>query len=173
MAVGDLTYTSIASTTLSSTSTALTFNSFSGYTDLLITVHTLNPANANLVMRFNGDSTVNAYQMSGVYGNVTTLENVSYDFTGVYINMSNGHQSTSVPGYMEIHVPLYSNTSAFHTGIVKFGSMFTGSSATGAQVDISNYCWRNTSAITSIEINNQGNNFAIGTVASLYGITAA
>lgn len=173
MAVGVTTYTPIASTTLSSTNTALTFSNFSGYTDLLITINTLNLSNANHVMRFNGDSTINAYQMSGIYANLTTFENVTYDFTGVYINMSNGHQSTSVPGYMEIHIPLYSSTSTFHSGIIKFGSMFTGSSSTGAQVDVSNYCWRNTSAITSIEINNQGNTFAIGTIASLYGITAA
>lgn len=173
MATGDRAFTSLFSTTLSQTSTSITLSGFTGYTDLMIIVHTLNPTNNNFLMRFNGDATSAAYQMSGVYANLTTFDNVTYDHTGIYPNMSNGHQSTSVPAYMEIHVPLYSNTSTFHNGIIKFGSMFTGSSATGAQVDISNYCWRNTSAIKSIEITNSGNDFAIGTMVSLYGITAA
>ncbi len=163
MAAGS-TYTPIATTTLGSAATSVTFSSISGaYTDLIVISSISITAGADdLRMQLNSDTATN-YSDTILKGNgtsATSRRNTSG--TGFYISWD-GNLSTTISTYIN-HIMNYSNTSTYKTVL----SRSNGTSGLDAVVSL----WRSTAAINTVKIYS-ASNFAIGSTFTLYGIAAA
>jgi hypothetical protein len=160
-----VTFTPIATTTLGSAQSSVTFSSISGaYTDLvLVTNGKMSAGSAlNNKLTFNSDTTTN-YSRTYIYGDGSTPisgRDSSQDNLGfIYWNSTN-------PNTTIIQIQNYSNTTTYKTAIARTSE----SGVAAAYVGL----WRSTSAITSITITRGStNDFASGSTFSLYGIAAA
>ena len=164
-----LTYESIATTTLSSAQSSVTFSSISGsYTDLvLVSVSTTSLANRDYNLRFNSDSGTN-YSFTVLAGSgsaASSARGSNASNTGLYIVSGT---STTIPGTVISHIQDYSNTTTFKT-------MLQRGNESGGEVCAGVSLWRSTSAITSITIyaSMTSANFNSGSTFTLYGIKAA
>ena len=167
MAAGS-TYTPIATTTLGSAQSSITFNSFSGYTDLILVANARNASGSgyDLLCRLNGDSGSN-YSRTALFGNGSSAQSSrASNETGFYLG------ATAPTGSGEFYPDIiqfmnYSNTTTNKTVINRVGSH---NNVVTAQVNL----WRSTAAITSIVLTvNTGQNFETGSSFTLYGIQAA
>ena len=155
------TYTPIATTTLSTSSSSVTFNSFSGYTDLRLIMSIKNGIGADYQIRatVNGDG-------AGNYS-ATILRNASalrYTNNGFIIAGWSNNSNYSVN---RLDFLSYANTSVYKTVINRFDNI-------GDYVGMGVNVWRNTAAITSISIGlESGQNMVSGSTFTLYGILAA
>ncbi len=167
MAAGP-TYEPIATNTLSSSASSVTFSSISGsYTDLVVVCSFFKPTGGSPRFRLNGD-TSSLYSQTVVYGNGTTASSSRESSEGAYYLMDFLSPSTSVPNLSIVNVMNYSNTTTHKTILERAGAADTG---TVASVGL----YRSTSAITSITINADGSSgvFSSGSTFTLYGIAAA
>jgi hypothetical protein len=165
MAAGS-TYTPIATTTLSGTSTSVVFNSFSGYTDIILVANII-PSGTGLSpqMRINSDSGSN-YSYTILYGNGTAAgSGRGSSLTTTYWYYANSPATGSPTPYI-INFMNYSNTSTYKTILGRFGGA-------GVETDAQVCLWRNTAAITSFEFFTSASSFALGSTFTLYGILAA
>ena len=161
------TYEPIATTTLGSNSTSVTFSSISGtYTDLvLVMVAKLTTSGLDDVgFRFNSDSGSN-YSRTWLEGNGSTTgsgrasNETDMAIAGYYDNTDWTTQVT--------HFFNYSNSTTFKTAINRESTSYGNA---GAKVGL----WRNTAAITQIVISPRNSkSFASGSTFTLYGIKAA
>ena len=160
------TYESIASTTLTSNSTTVTFGSIpQTYTDLVLIINgqVVTGGSRNSFINFNSDTATN-YSATIIYGNGTSAlssrsSNISYAGGCVF---ASGVNSTVIYNIMN-----YSNTTTYKT-ILGRGNV------SNDVVDLRVSMWRSTAAITSIAITlDSSNSFASGCTFSLYGIKAA
>ena len=159
------TYEPIATQTLSSPSTSVTFSSFSGYTDLyLIVSGKSDGSNADFGLRFNGDTGTN-YSRLYLYGNGSTATSGVTSNSG-YMNLMNfSNVQTEVN---RVHIMNYSNSTTYKTCLSRIDD--AASLGTVAQAGL----WRNTAAITSLSIVTGGASaLQAGTMLTLYGIKAA
>lgn len=166
MAAGK-TYEPLATTTLGSAQSSVTFSSISGsYTDLVIVCFASNDTSARgIALRMNSDSGTN-YSNTRIYGDGSTASSDRDTNTGLMYIGINGSSSTDFSTHI-INVMNYSNTTTYKTAIARSGY------PTG-YVDSYVGLWRSTSAITSIEITKSGSvNWRAGSTFSLYGIAAA
>jgi len=161
MAAGS-TYTKIASNTLSSTATSVTFSSIpQTYTDLRIVAALSLTANNNAYVLFNGDGGEN-YSITYIQGaggsvassRVTPSSYGYVDFAG-----------TTAQHTVTVDIMNYSNATTYKTWLSRGGN---AASLVIAYVGT----WRNTAAITTVGFANDGGILA-GTTISLYGIAAA
>jgi hypothetical protein len=165
-----LTYTPIATQTLSSTATTVTFSSISSaYTDLVVVVSG-QVASAGIVLKiqFNSDTASN-YSMTELYGtgssaasarrtSQTAIE-TSYNL----VNFDNGNIGNAL-----INVMNYSNATTYKTVLARTNSPSATYPGTVATVGL----WRSTAAINSMTLFAAAN-FSIGSTFSLYGLLAA
>lgn len=164
-----VTYDKIATTTLSSAASSVTFSSISGsYTDLIVVGNIGYTASGyDSWIRFNGDTGTN-YSYTVLYANPgtggsagstrgTSTSNILFDRQGDY---------TAISGSGYSHIMNYANTTTYKTVLNRFGQP---SSSVEAKVGL----WRNTSAITSIVIGVTTTTFASGSTFTLYGVKAA
>jgi len=162
------TYEPLATTTLSSAQSFVTFSNISGsYTDLVIVAQakTVSVNGADIYVRFNGDTAGN-YSIHVMSGNGSTAESARYnstiwgalDFNGV-VKTADGHNAIA-------HIMNYSNTTTFKTFLSRSNNANSG-------VDANICTWRSTSAITSVTLTTNNADLAIGSIFSLYGIKAA
>lgn len=167
------TYDSIASTTLGSNTTTVTFSSISGsYTDLIL-VATPAAVDANfnaLAIRFNSDTGTN-YSLTQLNGNGSSASTSrDTDTTKLYVTQS-ALTSTVGECYSIVHIMNYSNTTTYKS-ILTRGSRGT---STNGLADLAVGLYRSTSAITSINIETSAgsiNQLKSGSIFSLYGIKA-
>lgn len=169
MAAGN-TYTPIATTTLGSAQTTITFNSFSGYTDLYCVYSTYSTnSTADVILQFNGDTGSN-YSCQIIYADGTTAGGYPQNFQNQILIDYYGSAGTTAGLFNtgNLHILNYANSSTYKTIINRAGRAAAG-------VDIATGLWRSSSAITSftLKLGGTGNNFAAGSTFSLYGITAA
>lgn len=166
MAAGS-TYTSIATTTLSTNTATVTFNSFSGYTDLILIANVKNPgAGAGFIqIRFNSDSGSN-YSWTQLQGDTSTANssrasNQTYLKPGIVGNSSQNF-TTNI-----IQIMNYSNTTINKTILSKIA----WEEAVVTRIGL----WKSTSAITSITLTVDAGSaeYITGSTFTLYGITAA
>lgn len=163
------TYEPIATTTLSSAAATITFSSIPGtYTDLRLVLLVLGNLNG-VGIRFNSDSGTN-YSMTYLNGDGASA--ISYRLsnqTRVNLGPVNIASSTTIPNFMAVDIFSYAgSTNKTFLNSQSFDA--NGSGDRTAQVGL----WRNTSAITSIELTNMGaGNYNSGTTATLYGILKA
>jgi hypothetical protein len=161
------TYEPIATTTLGSTATTVSFTSIPGtYTDLvLVTSIKAATTNTNQWMRFNSDSGTN-YSSTNLYGTGTSALSTIQSSQDKINSVLSGFLTTAENSPGIYNIMNYSNTTTFKTMISRFNN--TG---VVAQAEVSLY--RSTSAITSIEIFTTPDSFAVGSTLTLYGIKAA
>lgn len=162
MAAGN-TYTAIASTTLGSNQSDITFSTIPGtYTDLILVVNGYQTVDDNVFLQFNGDTGAN-YSATILYGNGTTV-------TATRLSGSNeirlGGIGNSDRGNAIYSIQNYSNNTTNKTVL---GRTNFPSSLVQTRVGL----WRNTSPITSVKVGSLSGNFVSGSTFSLYGIAAA
>lgn len=164
------TYTPIATTTLGSAQTTVTFSSISGtYTDLrFVIVAGQTPLNENMRWRYNSDSSGN-YSWTQLLGNGTTASSSRSNANITGLNLSGDLGGSAVTSLIKIDIMNYSNTTTNKTSITRFDSV----QKSRAQVNVG--LWRSTSAITSVtfDFSNGTDTFVAGSTFTLYGIKAA
>ena len=164
------TYEPIATTTLGSSAASVTFNSFSGYTDLIIITKARNTGTAfsQIRLRLNGDSGSN-YSSTTLYGNGSSAGSYR-DSNSTEMLIGNGTKSSDPAadfgGQVITQIMNYSNTTTYKTLISRAGSP-------SLDVDAKVFLYRSTSAISSLSIYTPTDAFAAGSTFTLYGIKAA
>jgi hypothetical protein len=164
-----LTYTPIATQTLSSASATVTFSSIPAtYTDLVLVYAPLGSTNTvTHSMRINADSATN-YSLTGLRGDGASASSYRNSNQTSIVMYPNDYDNTTIPGVFTVNFQNYANATTFKTILWRAG-LSAGGQGVSAQVAL----WRKTpEAITSIVLTSTGN-FAIGSTFSLYGILAA
>jgi len=147
------------------TSVTLSLSGISGYTDLVLVASGRTSADLDINGRVNSDSG-NNYSRTALSGTgsaavsarSSNLPYFRYNYDGYW---TSGAVSTSIAHFMN-----YSNTTTNKTILTRSNNASTG-------VDTQVSLWRNTAAITSIEIYVTGGTFQVGSTFNLYGIANA
>jgi hypothetical protein len=164
------TYTQIASTTLGSASSLVTFSSIPGtYTDLVLVGSIQMSDNTSFYIRCNSDTT-NKYSATLLSGDGSAASSERFSQTdlggnGIYTKGNTFPTSTSF-GVGIWNFQNYSNTTTNKTILSRVGSAGLG---TRAIVNL----YASTSAITQLDIRPFSGTMAVGTTFNLYGIAAA
>jgi hypothetical protein len=163
------TYEPIATTTLGSNQTSVTFSSLGSYTDIIAIVTITTDSAGSLFLRFNGDTATN-YSHARMGGNGSTA--TSGKGTSA-TRMQIGYHSTGTnptnPGVSKVHLFNYGG-STFKSVLCETAGDNNGSG------DVSRYVglWRSTAAVTSVTFDVGGTiNFKTGSTFTLYGIARA
>ena len=165
-----ITYEPIASTTLSTTASSITFSSIpQTYTDLVLVTVTIAP-NATQkypVLRFNNDSATN-YSVTGITGDGASAI-PWYDSNYSSIEIAYAGITNAAPSLQIWNIFSYTG-STYKSVLVNMSNDRNGAGETNSGVGL----WRSTDAITSVLWRGDFNGtFAAGTSATLYGIKAA
>lgn len=168
------TYNLISGQTLTNNTGSVTFNSFSGYTDLVIQANfdVPNASSAwDCYVRFNNDSSGNYDYLVGTNTQSSTFDNGSgANASGIpVVGAFNSPLSSTYPVHFECNIPEYSNSSYKKQGTATFSyiaSLGDSRSNTGWMV----WNWKNANPITSITV--LTTNFNIRGTINLYGILA-
>jgi hypothetical protein len=160
------TYEPIATQTLGSAASSVTFSSITGaYTDLMVIINGKTvTSTADLYMRFNNDTGTN-YSNTSIIGDGSTA--ASTRGSGVSVIKLNTN-STGDSTVWKINIMNYANTTTYKTTLSRFD--FAGTLG-GAEAYVN--LWRDTSAINRIDILPSTGNLDTGMVLTLYGILAA
>lgn len=160
-----VTYTPIQTYTLSSASTGITFSSVpSTYTDLVLVINYRldgTGTGAAGALRFNSDSGTN-YSATFMYGtgsSAVSARATNATYADVAF-MSSNSWATSIS-----NIQNYSNTTTFKT-------LVSRNNVSNGEVTAYVNMWRNTSAISNIQVF-AASNYAVGTTFTLYGVKAA
>jgi hypothetical protein len=162
------TYEKIATTTLASTASTVTFSSISGaYTDLVLILNLKAAAGANAypIIKFNNDGT-NVYSSTPISGNGSTASSSRTTSGPGYITQSAVESSTEFNFNGIYNIQNYSNTTTYKTLIGR-------SNNAAGHVEAIVTLWSNTAAINRIDLDNANQLFAIGCTFTIYGIKAA
>jgi hypothetical protein len=160
------TYAPISTTTLSTSQSSVTLNSFSGYTDLVIVINgTCSLIDRSIRVQYNGDTNTNySYvNMFGYSGGVLSQKASTVNHTRWA-----AASSTNTPNTYVVNLFNYSNTTTFKTHLARSGGLGDQDS-----VEAFNGMWRSTSAITSILIFPNTGTFNSGMTFTVYGILKA
>jgi hypothetical protein len=168
-----ITYEPIATTTLGSAASSVTFSSISGsYTDLVLVIRTqVSATTAYINLQFNNDTASN-YSCTRIYGNGSTVASDRFSSrpeidAGFMPGADGNGQGTIIANVMN-----YSNATTYKTSLIRWETEqgASGSKYTVAEVGL----WRSTAAITTINLSvNGGTNFNSGSTFTLYGIKSA
>ena len=156
------TYTPIATTTLGSAASSVTFSSISGaYTDLILVAnYQCTNADQFLNIQFNSDSGSN-YSNTNLFGDGSSAtSNRTSNATAVRAAFYGSAQSNVIVNIMN-----YSNTTTYKTTISRDN--------TNTFVVTRANLWRSTSAITSLYIAPSGFQISSGSTFTLYGVKSA
>ena len=162
-----ITYSPIATTTLGTTASDITFTSISGsYTDIILSLNHSSSSTTGLIyLEFNSDTTNNNYSNTRLVadsgGSSSDTSSGANNVNQRFISWARTEWTTTLVNFQN-----YSNSTTFKTPLIR------NSNASG-QVSTAVILWRNTNAITQIKIINQSTTFAAGTMATLYGIASA
>ena len=170
MAAG-ATYTPLATSTLSTATSSITFTGISqSYTDLVCIFNGSVSVTANLWIRV-GNGSIDA--ASNYSGTVISGKNngVAYSASSVYANSNQAQidywaTGTSQRRSYVINIQNYSNTTTYKT-------ILTRGSLPDTEVTLICNPWRSTSAINQVQILPASGNLETGSTFTLYGILAA
>ena len=155
------TYTPIATQTLGSTASSVTFSSIpQGYTDLVLVVAGNNSSSTySPYIQFNGDTSTN-YSITSMYGDGSTAASARASSTATaYFGSLGATQGNAI-----VQIQNYSNATTYKTALIRINDA-------GFRVYGSVMLWRSTAAITSVTVFNESpGTFASGSTFSLYGI---
>jgi hypothetical protein len=161
------TYEPLATNTLGSATSSVTFSSISGsYTDLIVIVNAICASGGTdlINLQYNGDTSSGLYSSTRAVGNGSSTN--SDRQTGanfIYVGLINSTARNS-----DIYqIQNYSNTTKHKTCIARAG-------IADNQTRVTVGLWRNTNAITSVTISHASSiNFNVGSTFTLYGIASA
>jgi hypothetical protein len=163
------TYVPIATQTLGTAASSVTFSSIAGtYTDLVIVTNFAITADNNYAhyVQVNGDTGTN-YSRTILYGDGTNAGSARQSGNpSCYFGTWNTDMDTVDRAVTTIFFNNYSNTTTYKTIMGRYN---VASKETGVAVGT----WRNTAAITSINIATGGSTYIVGSTFTLYGIAAA
>lgn len=150
-------WVALGHTTLSTASSSITFEPIpSGYRDLQIVVNgKRSTATGGIRVRANGDTTESNYARVAMYGNGTDDFSFSND-ESEFVYMDN------TDTVFRIDVMDYSVTNKHKTFLTRSDEPATWVFAIAGR-------WKNTDAITSIELASSSGDFVVGTTFTLYG----
>jgi hypothetical protein len=163
------TYEKIATTTLGSATSSISFGSISSaYTDLRLSVVLKNVSSDNPILRLNSDTGSN-YSRVTIRGTGSAASSSNSASVGS-INLGyNFHGASAQFAFYTIDLFAYTG-SAFKTLLFTSSEDENGSGNVLRGVGL----YRSTSVISTITLSNfSGNNFDTGTTATLYGILKA
>jgi hypothetical protein len=155
------TYVALQTQTLTTAVSVVTFNSFSGYTDLvLVTAGTASTSGAGW-LTFNGDSPSSGsnYSNTSLYGDGSSAG--SYRRTSqsrINDSLYYGTQCNNI-----FHIMNYANTTTNKTVLLR-------SNYPGGELNATVGLYLSTSAITTLTLTHSGGNFSVGSTFTLYGI---
>ncbi len=155
------TYEKIATTTLSSSASDVTFSTITGsYTDLVIIIDGVSSTGAELYVRFNSDSSSN-YSFMQFYADGSSLG------TDIRNNETSNRIGSirTVQNSVICNIFNYANTTTFKTTTSRDGA---GTVITNTFTGL----WRSTSAINAIQFFPATGTFNSGMVFTIYGIKA-
>jgi len=166
------TYEPIATTTLSSAAATINFSSIpSTYTDLKVVVvaFTVTGFNTAVWYRFNSNTGTNYSTTILTAGNggaisLFTANDTKIQHWDVFAESS----APTIPVFSTLDVFSYTGSTNKTCLVLNSGDR---NGAGGLDVIVG--LWRNTSAITSLQVIATSSNFGIGTTATLYGIKNA
>jgi len=166
-----VTYESIATTTTTSASPAITFTSIpQTFTDLILIVSVRansTPTSFGTGIRFNSDTGTN-YSRTVTYGSGSSA--VSFrDTNQTRFFVSSGPTAASTFNLIRLNITNYTSTSMYKSVLARNDDI---SDVTSMSASV----WRSTSAITSITVtpfDDNSTGFAVGSSFTLYGIKAA
>lgn len=157
------TYEKIATTTLGSAASTITFSSISGsYTDLVLVSDNIGDGLNAIYVYFNSTTGTTNYSYTQLSGNGSTASSSRVSNTD---SIPCGITDTTRNNFI-VNIMNYSNTTTFKT-VINRGN--TPSFAVRAFVGL----WRSTNAITSVSITSGGAVFQSTSMFTLYGIKAA
>jgi hypothetical protein len=162
MAAG-FTYEPIATTTLGSDQSSVTFSTISGsYTDLILIATTPNAqVGQNIKLELNSDTGTN-YSLTTLVGSGSAASSDRESNTATPSALYLGADSNGI-----MHFQNYSNTTTYKTVLIR-------TNAPSNNVITRVLLWRSTSAITSIKLKREStNDIKSGSTFTLYGIAAA
>ncbi len=164
------TYTPIASVTLSSAQSSVTFSGIpQTYTDLVLVASCQTNAagtDKDLYLRFNGDS-ANNYSRTRLVGNGSTATSARQsDVSQIVCGAMPGTSYTSEFAANVIQIQNYTNTTTNKTTLVR-----NSFSQIAVQAIVGLY--RSTSAITSVTLIPESGSFVSGSTFNLYGVANA
>lgn len=157
------TYDPIATQTLGSAASSVTFSSIpSTYTDLVLIVNSARTAsNDSVSLEFNGDTGSN-YSRLLMYGTGSSAATFrESNATLIEIGVQDTSNCTNIFNVMN-----YANTTSNKSVVAR-------ANATGVRLSAGIGVWRNTAAITSIKLATGASTFIAGSMFTLYGIKAA
>ena len=156
------TYQAIASTTLSSNTATVTFNSIPGvYTDLILIGDSTSNALGAVYVYFNGVTGTTNYSATVLSGNGSSGSSFrSTDTDQTLCSVVDTTKSS-----FSVNIMSYSNTNVFKT-LISRGGVTTFATRAFAGL------WRSTSAVTSISVFNGGGSFVSGSTFTIYGVKA-
>jgi len=171
-------YEAIASNTLTSTASSVTFTSIpSTYKHLEIrgvARHDYSAWNQPIFVTVNSDTATN-YGSQGFINNYNGLGFVAYYDNAApcyYAQRSAGASSPSnYFGGINFSIIDYAKTNKSKIFLSEMGGALSGTSSNNWAVSMAGGHWRNTNAITSITLSTQNGSFVAGTRFSLYGIS--
>lgn len=176
-----VTYTHIQTTTVSSLTAQVNLSSIPGtYTDLVLVMHMQLEAGVNqsytTQVRFNdvtsGSYTYCMFQGTQANANSGSAQNndtaISGVITGAYTSATSSDNFTQAI----LHILDYANTSNYKTFLISGGTL-GGSTNTENRVTGRVGAFRQTGAITKINLLSDASGFKAGSSFSLYGILAA
>lgn len=161
------TYEKIATTTLGSAATTITFSSIAAtYTDLRLVLVCKASTGMDAYVQYNSDSGSN-YSLTEINGSGAAASSTA-TINATYILLdSNGVISAAQPQLFNFDIFSYAG-STFKTCLINMNRDYNGSGNVTNTVGL----WRSTSAINTITITGTSN-FAVNTTATLYGILKA
>ena len=164
------TYTPIATTTLGSAQSSVTFSSIAGtYTDLVLVTNILGvSATTGVGIQFNSDTGSN-YSVTSLYGDGTSAGSTRQSsVASIRFSLGTSYRTTN-QGIIRINIQNYSNSTTYKSVLSR-----NDISSEGAEASVG--LWRSTSAITAVKIiptNNASYTFSTGSTFTLWGIQNA
>jgi len=163
------TYTPLATITLSSAESSVTFSSIpQTYRDLIVSVAGTGTANAAYYLRVNGDSGSN-YNTVGMKARSSGPESYA-DATQAQVYVVGNGWGTGGWFNSQIQLLDYSATDKHKSMLIRNGN-YDNSYASPTVVGVAAR-WANNSAISSIYFSTNTSTFAVGTTFSLFGIAS-
>jgi hypothetical protein len=161
------TYVELAKITPSGSLTSIVMDSIPNtYTDLILVGQYSKSAANSVRLWLNNDTSSGLYSQTILYANGSTASSGRETNENAFYMMDYLSASTTTPHTAIIHIANYANTSVNKTILERGG---TADKGTTAAVGL----WRNTAAVTRIDVGAGSGTFSAGTTFSLYGIKAA
>jgi hypothetical protein len=158
------TYEPIATQTLGSTASSVSFTSIpSTYTDLIAVITGKTTASVSVTMRLNNDSSTN-YSFTRIVGTGSAAS--SSRGTSLDAMQINSGTTDTERELIIMQLLNYSNTTTYKTALVRANNAGQSTSAFAG-------LWRSTSAVNRVDFLAGATTFVVGSTFTLYGIKAA